>query len=327
MLARLLSLIIIFLTIFSSCTRKNKTAINKDALFQLQSSSTTGINFTNTVTDSKDLNILTYHNFYNGGGVAIGDVNNDGKPDIFFTSNQQQCKLYINKGNWKFEDATAKSNIVSNHTWHTGVTMVDINNDGWLDIYICNSGYGINDDRANELWINQHDGTFKEEAHQYNLDDKGPSTQAAFFDYDHDGDLDCFVLNNDPQSINNFGYNSSLRNVRDTINGDHLYRNDNGKFVDVSKQAGIYQSSIGFGLGVTVADVNNDGWEDMYVSNDFFERDYLYINQHNGTFKEELIVQCNTAARVLWVLILLISIMMDTWIFLQLKCCPKVITV
>ncbi|MEP6464857.1 MAG: VCBS repeat-containing protein [Parafilimonas sp.] len=271
-----------------SCNTKKEHAVNNNALFQLQPSSQTGINFTNTVTDTKEFNILNYHNFYNGGGVAIGDVNNDGKPDIFFTSNVQQCKLYINKGNWKFEDATAASGITSNHKWHTGVTMVDINNDGWLDIYICNSGNIPGDDRANELWINQHNGTFKEEAHQYGLDDKGPSTQATFFDYDHDGDLDCFVLNNNPKSINSFGYNSSLRNIRDTINGDHLYRNDNGKFIDVSKQAGIYQSPIGFGLGVTVADVNNDGWEDMYVSNDFFERDYLYINQHNGTFKEML---------------------------------------
>lgn len=260
----------------------------KDALFQMMPASETGINFSNTVTETKDFNILTYHNFYNGGGVAIGDINNDGKPDIYFSSNQQQGKLYLNKGNWKFEDISEHSKIKSSHKWHTGVTMVDINADGWLDIYICNSGNLQGDDRANELWINQHDGTFKEEAHQYGLDDKGPSTQATFFDYDHDGDLDCFVLNNNPQSINSFGYNSRLRNITDTINGDHLYRNVNGKFVDVSKQAGIYQSPIGFGLGVTVSDLNNDGWEDIYVSNDFFERDYLYINQHNGTFKEEL---------------------------------------
>ncbi len=271
-----------------SCRIKNNQAANKNTLFQLQPASETGINFNNTVTDTKDFNILTYHNFYNGGGVAIGDINNDGKPDIFFTSNQQQCKLYINKGNWKFEDATAKSLITSNHKWHTGVTMVDINNDGWLDIYICNSGNIPNDDRANELWINQHNGTFKEEAHHYGLDDKGPSTQATFFDYDHDGDLDCFVLNNDVQTLNSFGYNSQMRNVRDTVNGDHLYRNNNGKFTDVSKQANIYQTPIAYGLGVTVADLNNDGWEDMYISNDFFERDYLYINQHNGTFKEVL---------------------------------------
>jgi hypothetical protein len=269
-----------------SCNFSREKNTKENALFLLQPASETGIDFINRVTDTKEFNILTYHNFYNGGGVAIGDINNDGRPDIFFTSNQQQNKLYINKGDWKFEDATGRSLIKSNHKWHTGVAMVDINNDGWLDIYICNSGNIIGDDRANELWINMHNGTFKEEAHEYGLSDKGPSTQAAFFDYDHDGDLDCFVLNNSPQSINSFGYNSRLRNVRDTINGDHLYRNDKERFVDVSQDAGIYQSAIGFGLGVTVSDVDNDGWEDMYVSNDFFERDYLYINRHNGTFKE-----------------------------------------
>ncbi len=284
-LARFISVSLLFLL---SCNAHQKNAQNKNVLFQLLPASQTGINFTNTVTDTKDFNILTYHNFYNGGGVAIGDINNDGRPDIFFTSNQQQNSLYINKGNWKFEDITTQSLIASDHKWHTGVAMVDINNDGWLDIYICNSGNITGDNRANELWINQHNGTFKEQAHQYGLDDNGPSTQACFFDYDHDGDLDCFVLNNNPQSINSFGYNSHLRNLRDTINGDHLYKNENGKFIDASNEAGIYESTIGFGLGVTVSDLNNDGWEDIYVSNDFFERDYLYINQHNGTFKETL---------------------------------------
>ncbi|MBS1915067.1 MAG: VCBS repeat-containing protein [Bacteroidetes bacterium] len=268
-----------------SCKSKTDNS-NPDALFQLQPSASTGIDFVNKVEDTKDFNIFKYRNFYNGAGVAIGDVNNDGKPDIFFTSNQHENKLYINKGNWKFEDVTEKSRLTSNHKWHTGVTMVDINGDGWLDIYVCNSGEIPGDDRANELYINQHDGTFKEEAHEYGLDDKGESTQAIFFDYDHDGDLDCFVLNNSNRSVESFGYNSKLRGVRDPQNGDRLYRNDHGKFVDVSEQAGIYGSEIGFGLGVTAGDLNNDGWEDMYVSNDFFERDYLYINQHDGTFKE-----------------------------------------
>ncbi|MGI8950257.1 MAG: VCBS repeat-containing protein [Chitinophagaceae bacterium] len=249
-------------------------------------SSQTGIDFKNNVVDMKEMNIFNYHNFYNGGGVAIGDVNNDGKPDIFFVSNQGECKLYINKGNWKFEDVTEKAAIKSSHKWHTGVTMADVNGDGWLDIHICNAGIMPGDDRANELFINQHDGTFKEEAHQYGLDDKGASTQAVFFDYDHDGDLDCFVLNNNPKSYESFGYNSKLRNAIDPENGDRLYRNDNGHFVDITAQSGIFSSPIGFGLGVTVGDVNNDGWDDIYVSNDFFEKDYLYINQHNGTFKE-----------------------------------------
>ena len=258
----------------------------KDTLFQLQPSSRTGIDFVNRVEDAKDFNIFRYRNFYNGAGVAIGDIDHDGRPDIFFTSNQHENKLYLNRGDWHFQDVTAGAGLQSSHHWHTGVTMVDINGDGWLDIYVCNSGEIPGDDRANELYINQHDGTFKEEAHAYGLDDRGESTQAIFFDYDHDGDLDCFVLNNSNRSVESFGYNSNLRGVRDPVNGDRLYRNDNGHFTDVSAQAGIYSSEIGFGLGVTVGDVNNDGWEDLYVSNDFFERDYLYINQHDGTFRE-----------------------------------------
>jgi enediyne biosynthesis protein E4 len=272
------------LVLFSCEPAKKKLA--RDPLFELLPAAETGIDFNNRVADTREMNIFNYHNFYNGGGVAIGDLNNDGKPDIFFTSNQGENKLYINKGNWKFEDVTAKAGLSSNHRWHTGVTLVDVNGDGWLDIYVCNAGIIAGDDRANELFINQHDGTFKEEAHAYGLDDKGESTQAVFFDFDHDGDLDCFVLNNSPRSIENFGYDRNLRNTRDPKNGDRLYRNDGGKFTDVSEQAGIYGSEIGFGLGVTVGDLNNDGWEDIYVSNDFFERDYLYINQHDGTFKE-----------------------------------------
>jgi enediyne biosynthesis protein E4 len=257
-----------------------------DKLFHLMPSSETGITFNNRVEDSKDFNIFRYRNFYNGGGVAIGDVNHDGRPDIFFTSNQHENQLYLNKGNWKFEEVASKSGLTSSHHWHTGVTMVDINGDGWLDIYVCNGGEIPGDDRANELYINQRNGQFKEEAHAYGLDDRGISTQAIFFDYDHDGDLDCFVLNNSNKSVESFGYSKSLRNIRDPENGDRLYRNDNGHFTDVSQQAGIYGSAIAFGLGVTVGDLNNDGWEDLYISNDFFERDYLYINQQNGTFKE-----------------------------------------
>jgi hypothetical protein len=249
-------------------------------------SSQTGITFDNKVEDTKDFNVFKYRNFYNGGGVAIGDVNNDGKPDIFFTSNQGSNKLYINKGNWKFEDVTEKAGVAGIHKWHTGVTMADVNGDGWLDIYISNSGSINGDNRANELYINQKDGTFKEEAHQYGLDDKGLSTQAVFFDYDHDGDLDCFILNNSYRPIESFGYNRDLRNIRSYDGGQRLYRNDNGHFTDVSAQAHIYGSEIGFGLGVTVGDLNNDGWDDIYVSNDFFEKDYMYINQHDGTFKE-----------------------------------------
>lgn len=276
-----------FLTGLSfSCKEGGNEQLPKDTLFTLLPSSKTGIDFKNEVADGKEMNIFNYHNFYNGGGVAIGDINNDGKPDIFLVSNQQTSKLYLNLGNWKFEDVTNKAGLKSNHKWHTGVSMVDINGDGWLDIYVCNSGTMAGDDRANELYINQKDGTFREEAHAYGLDDRGESTQAIFFDYDGDGDLDCFVLNNSHRSIENFGYTGKQRNVRDPVNGDRLYRNEGGKFTDVSAAAGIYGSEIGFGLGVAAGDLNNDGWPDLYVSNDFFERDYMYINQHNGTFRE-----------------------------------------
>src|ERR1017187_9107543 len=275
------------LLFFCRCNpQKAKKFGPKDSLFQMMPSSQTGITFDNKVEDTKDFNVFKYRNFYNGGGVAIGDVNNDGKPDIFFTSNQGSNKLYINKGNWKFEDVTEKAGVQGIHKWHTGVTMVDINGDGWLNISVCNSGSINGDDRANELYINQKDGTFKEEAHEYGLDDKGLSTQAIFFDYDHDGDLDCFILNNSYRPIESFGYNLNQRNIRNYNGGQRLYRNDNGHFTDVSEHAHIYGSEIGFGLGVTVGDLNNDGWDDIYVSNDFFEKDYLYINQHNGTFKE-----------------------------------------
>ncbi|MEO5682952.1 MAG: VCBS repeat-containing protein [Chitinophagaceae bacterium] len=284
-IARLTSCFALFTVLFSCHTDQQKLPV-KDSLFSLLPSSETGIYFNNRVADTREMNILNYHNFYNGGGVAIGDVNNDGRPDIFFTANQQGNKLYINKGNWKFEDSTAKAGLTSTHQWHTGVTMVDINSDGWLDIYVCNSGVIASDDRANELYINQKNGTFKEDAHAYGLDDKGESTQAVFFDYDKDGDLDCFVLNNSHRSIESFGYDSKQRYTRDPNNGDRLYRNDGGRFADVSEQANIYGSEIGFGLGVAVSDLNNDGWDDMYVCNDFFERDYLYINNHDGTFKE-----------------------------------------
>ncbi len=275
---------IVFCLLNIACNSKKDQAA--DALFQLLSPGQTHIDFTNTVADNEQMNIFNYHNFYNGGGVAAGDINNDGKPDLFFTSNQGENKLYLNTGNFTFKDVTVSARLQSSHHWHTGVTMADVNADGWLDIYVSNAGILPGDNRANELYINQHNGTFTEEAAKYGLDDKGAGTQAVFFDYDHDGDLDCFVLNNSPKSLESFGYTSSVRQVRDSINGDRLYRNDAGSFKDASAAAGIYGSEIAFGLGIAVSDLNNDGWEDIYVSNDFFEKDYLYINQHNGTFKE-----------------------------------------
>ena len=257
----------------------------------------TGIQFTNTVVDEKENNIFKYRNFYNGAGVGIGDINNDGLPDVFFTANQGANKLFLNKGDFNFEDISVKAGFVEKKEWSTGVTMVDINNDGWLDIYVCNAGNMMHPElRKNQLFINNHDLTFTESAAAYGLDNDGYTTHASFFDYDMDGDLDCFMVNNSPIPVNTLNYvnardvraeNSNVANFLKG-GGDHLYRNDNGHFVEVSKDAGIHGSLISFGLGVTVGDVNGDGWPDVYVSNDFFERDYLYINQKNGTFKDEL---------------------------------------
>lgn len=285
-MTRTLNRLLLFFCLLSVSCRHGESSLPRETTFKLLPSAATGVTFNNRVKDDGEFNVFNYRNFYNGAGVAIGDVNNDGKPDLFFTSNQGECKLYLNKGNWKFEDVTAKAGVKGLRRWHTGVTMVDINGDGWLDIYISNSGGLKGDDRANELYINQKDGTFKEEAGKYGLADKGLSTQALFFDFDHDGDLDCFVLNNSYRPIGSFGYNRDQRNIRDPLNGDRLYRNDNGKFVDISAQAGIYGSQIGFGLGVAAGDLWNTGWDDLYISNDFFEHDYLYRNQHNGVFKE-----------------------------------------
>jgi hypothetical protein len=259
----------------------------KNPLFSLQQNGDLGVNFINKLNEQDRTNVFTFRNYYNGGGVAIGDINNDGLNDVYLTSNQGGNKLYLNKGDWKFDDITDKAGVKGTKYWSTGVTMVDINGDGWLDIYVCHSG-NIIDRKGNELFINQKDGTFKEEAEQYGLTDNGLSTQAIFFDYDNDGDLDCFVLNNSFRPIGSFDFSQNLRAVVDKLGGARLYRNDKGHFVNVTKQAGIFSSDIGFGLGVSVADVNNDGYPDIYVSNDFFERDYLYINQHNGTFKEDI---------------------------------------
>ncbi|MEB0263034.1 MULTISPECIES: VCBS repeat-containing protein [unclassified Mucilaginibacter] len=276
----ILTVIIIGLT---SCHRKGV----ENPLFSIQDNNKLGINFINKLDEQDKTNVFTFRNYYNGGGVAIGDINNDGLNDIYLTSNQGGNKLYLNKGNWKFDDITDKAGVKGTKYWSTGVTMVDINGDGWLDIYVCHSG-NIIDRRGNELFINQKDGTFKEEAEKYGLVDNGLSTQAIFLDYDNDGDLDCFVLNNSFRPIGSFDFSQNLRAVVDKLGGARFYRNDNGHFTNVTKEAGIFSSDIGFGLGVSVADINNDGYPDLYVSNDFFERDYLYINQKNGTFKEDI---------------------------------------
>ncbi|WP_227990746.1 VCBS repeat-containing protein [Flavisolibacter ginsenosidimutans] len=322
----------------SSCKSNND---DKPSLFTLQKN--TGISFRNDVKDSKDDNSFLFRNFYNGGGVATGDINNDGLPDVFFTSNQGENKLYLNKGAFQFEDISVKAGLKQDGLWNTGVTFVDVNADGWLDIYVCSSGHMKDGHRKNKLYINQHNNTFTEEGAKYGLDVSGYCTQAVFFDYDNDGDLDCFIINNSPIPFSSLNY-ADMRDVDISKwqiaenlkgGGNHLYRNDGPSrpsrweghqphntsivgesdnrvassksrpsqlgeapppegfgeavhFTEVTAQAGLHTGLISFGLGVTVGDVNDDGYPDIYVGNDFIEKDYLYINQKNGTFKDEL---------------------------------------
>ncbi|MDA9669323.1 VCBS repeat-containing protein [Flavobacteriaceae bacterium] len=276
---------IIILILFFSCERISN---NDQIIFELLSTDTTGIDFENSLSYSDEFNIYKYRNFYNGGGVGLGDVNNDGLLDIYLTANQLSNRLYINKGDFVFEDVTKTAKIGGNRAWSTGVAMVDINSDGWLDIYVCNSGDVNGDNKQNEFFINNKDGTFSEKAKEMGLADTGLSTHASFFDYDKDGDLDVYLLNNSFTAIGSFNLQKNQRGVRDKKGGDKLFRNDAGKFIDVTEKAGIYGSEIGFGLGVSVADLNKDGWLDLYISNDFFERDYIYMNNGDGTFSEDL---------------------------------------
>jgi len=282
-----MTLLVYSFLILTSCIsgRELKPEVS-NALFKRLGKDQTNIDFINKLSFDSEFNIYTYRNFYNGGGVALGDINNDGLIDIYLSANQSANKLYLNKGNFHFEDITEKAGVAGIRAWSTGVSLADVNADGWLDIYVCNSGDVKGDDRENELFINNGDLTFSERAKEYNVADRGFSTHAVFFDYDKDGDLDLYILNNSYQSIGSFNLRKNERGVRDELGGHKLMRNDNGKFTDVSKAAGIYGSIIAFGLGVTVGDINKDGWQDLYVSNDFFERDYLYINQKDGTFKE-----------------------------------------
>lgn len=252
-------------------------------------SSSTNVTFTNKLPDKKLFNILYYLYYYNGGGVSVGDINKDGLTDIFFTANTKgNNKLYLNKGDFKFEDITAKAGVAGKSDWASGVTMADVNGDGLLDVYVCavSKKFGLNG--FNELYINNGNNTFTEKSKEYGLDFSGLSQQAAFFDYDRDGDLDCYLLNQSYQPHQNV-VDTIRRHKYDTIAGDRLYMNDlsaSGKFIDATKAAGIYQSNLGYGLGLAIADMNNDGWDDIYIGNDFHENDYYYINNANGTFTE-----------------------------------------
>jgi enediyne biosynthesis protein E4 len=283
------SVILILLPVlFFSCSQENG---RKDKLFTILPPSRTHINFRNDLREDEQNNLVEYLYFNNGAGVAAGDINNDGLTDLFFTSNQNPDRLYLNKGNFVFEDITETAGVAGTGNWKTGVTMADVNGDGLLDIYVCEVGNYKNFHGKNQLFINQGNNTFKDEAPDYGLDFCGFSTQASFFDYDGDGDLDMYLVNHSVHSDKSYG-RSTLRYQTDPLAGDRLYRHDivGGKhvFTDVTKQAGIYSSQIGYGLGINVCDINSDGLPDIFISNDFHENDYLYINNGNGTFTERL---------------------------------------
>jgi hypothetical protein len=265
---------------------------DQDTLFTRLDSGKTGIKFNNFVEEDAENNVLQYGYFYNGGGVAAADFNNDGLVDLYFTGNMVANKLYLNKGDFEFEDISEKSGTGLNEGWKTGVSLVDINDDGWIDIYVCRAGAENPRLRTKLLYVNNGktaDGipTFTEKAAEYGLDDPSYTTQAVFFDYDRDGDTDCFLLNHSVQQYAGFSnLIASYRQQRNDAYGNKLLRNDAGRFTNVTDSSGIVSNILSFGLGVNVSDFNNDGWQDLYISNDYNENDYLYLNQKNGKFRE-----------------------------------------
>jgi enediyne biosynthesis protein E4 len=297
MIVRLNLFLLILLLLVVSCGKKQE----KEYQFEILSDQQTNLDFRNTLVQTKELNIMHYLYFFNGGGVAAGDFNNDGQVDLFFTSNLDSSRIYLNKGNFQFVETTAKSNITPAKSWTTGVSVVDINNDGMLDIYICQVSGFMNFKGRNHLYVCKRITAgvpyYEEEAGKYGLDFAGLSTQGMFFDYDLDGDLDMYLLNHSVHENGTFGERSDFVGKMHPTAGDRLYRNDNSYFTDVTMGAGINSMVIGYGLGVVAGDVNNDGWPDIYVGNDFHETDYLYINQKNGTFKEQLQEQMTHTSR------------------------------
>lgn len=272
-----------------SCRQKTKDAV--PALFEVLKDDRTGLHFNNTLTPSEKFNMFNYMYFYNGAGVGAGDFNNDGLVDLFFASNQGDNKLYINQGKLHFRDVSTEAALPQDHAWSTGVSVVDINNDGMLDIYVCRVGKFEILNSKNQLLVCKgiKNGIpfYEDEAASYGLDFSGFSTQAVFFDYDLDGDLDMYLLNHSIHQSSSFGPRESFKDTYSELSGDRLLRNDNGHFTDATKQSMINSTEIGYGLGIAVSDINLDGWPDLYIGNDFHENDYLYINQHNGTFSEE----------------------------------------
>ena len=258
-----------------------------DTLFTQLDSEDSGIDFTNNLKPDDQLSIMTYPYFYNGGGVAAGDINNDGLVDLYFASNQGNDKLYLNQGNFVFKDISLQAGIDNGSEWHTGVNFVDINGDGWLDIYVCTVSNIAGLTGHNRLYINQGDGTFQEESVKYGLAYAGLSTHSAFFDFDKDGDLDCYLLNHAAHDAFS-NYALTAKSIRNDSLGDRLYLNDGGFFRDVSAEMGIIKAYNGFGLGIAISDFNNDGWSDIYIANDFLEDDFLYLNQEGLGFVESL---------------------------------------
>ncbi len=274
-----------------SSTQDNKDKETNNSLFEEVSSERSGIVFSNDLKHdvSTKANLFDFDYFYNGAGVAIVDVNNDGLQDIFFTGNQVPNRLYLNKGNLEFEDISEKAGINKGKRWSNGVTIADVNGDGWSDIYVSQGGPNEETDRSNLLFLNNHDNTFSEVAEDYGLADKGMSTQAGFFDFDKDGDLDCFVLNESPAyGLDPVTFYRQMREKKGLLvkSSSHLYENDNGLFKDITAQAGMLRPS--FGLGLSISDINDDGWLDVYIANDYYIPDAMYINQGNGRFFDEI---------------------------------------
>jgi enediyne biosynthesis protein E4 len=262
---------------------------DKSKLFTKLDEGRTGIKFRNLVEGNNEMNVLKYSYFYNGAGVAVGDINNDGLQDLLFTGNMVKNRLYLNKGNFKFEDITQKSGIADKQGWCTGATMVDINGDGLLDIYICRSADINPTRRRNLLFINNGNESFTEKAEAYGLADEGYSTQASFFDYDKDGDLDMMLINHSLQQYTSGAQeNPEMRKQKNPNYANKLFQNNDNHFTDVSEKAGITSNVLTFGLGLAVSDINKDGWPDIYISNDFNEPDYLFMNNKDGTFTDRL---------------------------------------